>query len=97
MARISYVFEEQIWCIPSGWAGWAGPAITILFSQDFVKYKMAGVSAVVKKQRLSISSVSEEQIWRILSGWAGWAGPALTILLSLYLLKSKRAARVACF
>ena len=29
MSFISFVFQEQIWCIQSSWAGWAGPALTI--------------------------------------------------------------------
>ena len=39
MSGISYVCQEQIWCVPSGWAGRARPALAICFLLYFVEIK----------------------------------------------------------
>ena len=97
MLLISLVFQKLIWCIPSSWAGWAGPALTIWFSLYFCNKQMATISSALKKQKSGISSVLEKHIWGILSGWAGWAGPALTILFSLRCLHKKHGGASSVF
>ena len=37
LLRVPFVLAGHIWGIPSGWAGWAGLALTILLSVYLVK------------------------------------------------------------
>ena len=71
---IPFVFEKLIWCIPSSWAGWAGPDLTILFSLYFCNKQMASIPFVLKKNvEHFVCFTKVNLVHSVWLCWLGWA------------------------